>query len=157
MAYSNTGDVFVTAGKDGSIRRFDLRSLEHSTIMFETADCDPLLRVRWNHLDPSYIATFGLNNNSVIILDIRVHTSPVAELHFHKSVVNGISWSQENSSVLATCGDDGKCSIWDLSHSTAQPECSFQSSFPVNNIEWGFSESGVISMTTAASLSIQKI
>ena len=29
-------DVFATVGADGSLRMFDLRDLEHSTIMYET-------------------------------------------------------------------------------------------------------------------------
>ncbi|KAJ1817079.1 hypothetical protein LPJ60_005024 [Coemansia sp. RSA 2675] len=32
---ANSQDVFVSAGADGSIRMFDLRSLEHSTILYE--------------------------------------------------------------------------------------------------------------------------
>ncbi|KAJ2515943.1 hypothetical protein GGI11_001238 [Coemansia sp. RSA 2049] len=32
---SNSQDVFVSAGADGSIRMFDLRALEHSTILYE--------------------------------------------------------------------------------------------------------------------------
>ncbi len=40
--------------QDGSIRMFDLRHLEHSTIIFETGPPDhpstrPLLRLAWNH------------------------------------------------------------------------------------------------------------
>jgi WD repeat-containing protein 68 len=31
-------DVFVSCGADGSVRMFDLRSLEHSTIIYEPAD-----------------------------------------------------------------------------------------------------------------------
>lgn len=32
---SNSVDVFVSCGADGSVRMFDLRSLEHSTIIYE--------------------------------------------------------------------------------------------------------------------------
>jgi hypothetical protein len=31
-------DVFVSCGADGSVRMFDLRSLEHSTIIYEPAE-----------------------------------------------------------------------------------------------------------------------
>ena len=33
-------DVFVSCGADGSVRMFDLRSLEHSTIIYEPSDKD---------------------------------------------------------------------------------------------------------------------
>ena len=32
---ANSVDVFVSCGQDGSVRMFDLRSLEHSTIIYE--------------------------------------------------------------------------------------------------------------------------
>jgi WD repeat-containing protein 68 len=32
---ANSVDVFVSCGADGSVRMFDLRSLEHSTIIYE--------------------------------------------------------------------------------------------------------------------------
>ena len=32
---SNSVDVFASCGADGSVRMFDLRSLEHSTIIYE--------------------------------------------------------------------------------------------------------------------------
>jgi WD repeat-containing protein 68 len=35
---ANSVDVFVSCGADGSVRMFDLRSLEHSTIIYEPTD-----------------------------------------------------------------------------------------------------------------------
>lgn len=35
---ANTVDVFVSCGADGSVRMFDLRSLEHSTIIYEPTE-----------------------------------------------------------------------------------------------------------------------
>jgi WD repeat-containing protein 68 len=34
-------DVFVSCGADGSVRMFDLRSLEHSTIIYEPSEKAP--------------------------------------------------------------------------------------------------------------------
>jgi WD repeat-containing protein 68 len=74
-------NVFATVGADGSMRMFDLRSLEHSTILYETAqngmEGKPLLRLGWNNQDSSYIATFEPDSNKVIILDVRVPIIPV--------------------------------------------------------------------------------
>lgn len=49
--------VFTSAGADGSIRLFDLRSLEHSTIIYETPEPEHLLRLAWNKQDGHYIGT----------------------------------------------------------------------------------------------------
>lgn len=85
--------MFASAGEDGSVRHFDLRDLEHSTIIYESDDQSPLLRVAWNKSDSNYLATIMMDNRNVIILDIRVPMLPVATLSGHKSCVNSISWA----------------------------------------------------------------
>jgi WD repeat-containing protein 68 len=44
---ANSVDVFVSCGADGSVRMFDLRSLEHSTIIYEPTEknekCKPFV------------------------------------------------------------------------------------------------------------------
>ncbi|KAJ2708491.1 hypothetical protein H4R19_004718, partial [Coemansia spiralis] len=90
---ANSQDVFASAGADGSVRMFDLRALEHSTILYEApaavaastagsldasyADgmpatrlasfTPPLLRLSCNALDPNYIAAFALDGNRVAV------------------------------------------------------------------------------------------
>lgn len=58
LAFARGKDVFASVGADGSVRMFDLRSLEHSTIIYESPNLDPLLRLEWNKQDPNYLATF---------------------------------------------------------------------------------------------------
>jgi WD repeat-containing protein 68 len=68
------------------VRLFDLRSLEHSTIIYESApppDSAPLLRLAWNKQDTNYLATFVMDSSALVILDVRVPSIPVAELHGH--------------------------------------------------------------------------
>ena len=60
---------------------FDLRHLEHSTIIYEARR--PLLRLAWNGMDPNYIATLAMDVTEVIILDVRVPCTPVAKLSNH--------------------------------------------------------------------------
>ncbi len=48
IAFAPSTDVFASAGADGSVRMFDLRSLEHSTIIYESPELVPLLRLVWN-------------------------------------------------------------------------------------------------------------
>lgn len=40
---------------------FDLRHLEHSTIIYEDPQHHPLLRLAWNKQDPNYLATFAMD------------------------------------------------------------------------------------------------
>ena len=95
---------------------FDLRSLEHSTILYETlskpaatpnatsTESPPLLRLAWNKQDSNYIATFQVDSASVLILDVRVPAVPVAELSGHVGPINAIGWAPHSSGHLCSAG-----------------------------------------------------
>lgn len=53
--------IFFSLGADGSVRMFDLRHLEHSTIIYEDPQHTPLLRLAWNKQDPNYLATVAMD------------------------------------------------------------------------------------------------
>ncbi|QRV96767.1 WD repeat-containing protein [Ceratobasidium sp. AG-Ba] len=122
-------DAFVSVGADGSLRAFDLRSLEHSTILYETPnptvkteDGVPtartggasLLRVAFNPLDANYLATFHADSSNVQVLDMRNPGSPVVELKGHRGAVSAIGWGAAEGSMLASAGDDCQVLVWDL-------------------------------------------
>lgn len=89
IAFSRAGggrDMFASVGADGSVRMFDLRHLEHSTIIYEDPQHTPLLRLAWNKQDPNYLATVAMDACEVIILDVRVPCTPVARLSNHRSI-----------------------------------------------------------------------
>ena len=98
------------------MRLFDLRSLDHSTIIYESPGLVPLLRLGWNKADPNYIATFMMDQNKVIVLDVRSPSVPVAELAGHSSSVNGLAWAPHSACHICTAGDDKQALIWDLTN-----------------------------------------
>lgn len=57
--------MFASVGADGSVRMFDLRHLEHSTIIYEDQQHHPLLRLCWNKQDPNYLATMAMDSLEV--------------------------------------------------------------------------------------------
>lgn len=59
--------IYLFKGADGSVRMFDLRHLEHSTIIYEDPQHSPLLRLAWNKQDPNYLATVAMDACEVII------------------------------------------------------------------------------------------
>jgi WD repeat-containing protein 68 len=71
ISFTTGKDLFATAGADGSIRMFDLRSLEHSTIIYESPDFAPILRVAWNRRDGNYMCGVLMESSSTVVLDIR--------------------------------------------------------------------------------------
>jgi len=113
ISFANDVNTFASAGQDGSIRHFDLRELEHSTIIFESQEL-PLLRVAWNRHDPNYLATIMYESNKVVILDIRMPQHAVITLSGHTSFVNSICWAPHSSAYICTAGDDSNVLIWDI-------------------------------------------
>jgi hypothetical protein len=57
--------VFIDLGADGSVRLFDLRCLEHSTILYEDPERRHLNRVAWNKQDASQLATIAQDSCEV--------------------------------------------------------------------------------------------
>nr|UWK01869.1 WD40 repeat [Erythronium umbilicatum]UWK01870.1 WD40 repeat [Erythronium umbilicatum] len=116
IAWGGVG-VFASVSGDGSVRVFDLRDKEHSTIIYESNDPadTPLVRLGWNKQDPRYMATIIMDSAKVVVLDIRFPTLPVVELQRHQAGVNAIAWAPHSSCHICTAGDDSQALIWDLS------------------------------------------
>ncbi|KAF2863414.1 WD40 repeat-like protein, partial [Piedraia hortae CBS 480.64] len=131
-------DTFVSCGADGSVRMFDLRSLEHSTIIYEPAEKDkeaspsspmkpqgppsapPLLRLAASPFDSHLLATFAADGNIVRILDVRQPGTALLELRGHSCSLNSIEWSPNRRGVLASGADDCLVLTWDLVNSYNQ-------------------------------------
>lgn len=108
IAWGGAG-VFASVSADGSVRVFDLRDKEHSTIIYESTKPDtPLLRLGWNKQDPRYMATILMDSSKVVVLDIRVPTVPVAELQRHQACVNSVAWAPHSPCHICTAGDDSQ-------------------------------------------------
>ncbi|KAK0611044.1 WD40-repeat-containing domain protein [Immersiella caudata] len=129
-------DVFVSCGQDGSVRMFDLRSLEHSTIIYEPTGKDerdanggrisptlaqqtmshppPLLRLATSPHDHHLLATFAQDSNVIRILDVRQPGQALLELRGHGGSLNCVEWSPLRRGTLASGGDDCQVLIWDL-------------------------------------------
>ncbi|TQS34741.1 hypothetical protein Golomagni_04865 [Golovinomyces magnicellulatus] len=135
---ANSVDVFVSCGADGSVRMFDLRSLEHSTIIYEpTAKDDkdsnpnggkisptlaqqtmsyapPLLRLAASPHDTNILATFSQDSKVIRILDVRQPGQALLELKGHAGAVNCIEWSPSRRGALASGADDSLVLLWDI-------------------------------------------
>lgn len=147
-------NVFASVGADGSVRLFDLRQLEHSTIIYESQDMTPLLRLRWNKVDPNYLATVMMDSSQVIILDIRVPSVPVAKLE-HRATpapgnVNAVCWAPHSATHLASAGDGCQALIWDISAVPKRIEnasLTYNAMAPISNLQWASSFSDWLAIT----------
>eukprot|EP00007_Cunea_sp_BSH-02190019_P009607 CAMPEP_0174239264 /NCGR_PEP_ID=MMETSP0417-20130205/14035_1 /TAXON_ID=242541 /ORGANISM="Mayorella sp, Strain BSH-02190019" /LENGTH=397 /DNA_ID=CAMNT_0015318191 /DNA_START=177 /DNA_END=1367 /DNA_ORIENTATION=- len=159
IAWSHGTHVFATVGADGSVRVFDLRSLEHSTIVYETGGTDPapLLRVSWNRIDHNYLATLALDSNQVTVLDIRMPSVPAATLSGHEGPVNSLAWAPHSSCHLCTASEDQHALIWDLSplpSPVEDPILAYGAGEKINQIQWSGTHTDWISIAFANKLQI---
>lgn len=122
VAFSPTAsDTFVSVGADGSMRLFDVRSLDHSTIVYESPENRSLLRVNWNFTDPHYLSTFAINSSKAIIMDVRMPSVPASELKLpsSNSEIVDIKWSPENPAHILVADRYSNLYIWDLAGNDA--------------------------------------
>ncbi|KAG1362401.1 Protein TRANSPARENT TESTA GLABRA 1 [Cocos nucifera] len=143
IAWGEAG-VFASVSADGSVRIFDLRDKEHSTIVYESPRPDtPLLRLAWNKTDLRYMATILMDSNRVVIVDIRSPAVPVAELQRHRASVNAVAWAPQAARHICSAGDDGQALIWEVPASGAavppdgiDPALVYTAGAEINQLQW---------------------
>ncbi|KAJ0089160.1 hypothetical protein Patl1_32616 [Pistacia atlantica] len=159
-------NVFATVSGDGSVRVFDLRDKERSTIIYENPvqNC-PLLRLEWNKADPRFMATVGMDSNRVVVLDIRYPTNPVMELVKHTGSVNAISWVPFIGRQLCSVGDDSRALVWEVVGSEfglenggeVEPELWYGTMSEINYVRWCPIELDWIAISFSDKLQLLKI
>jgi len=161
LAFARGKDIFASVGADGSARMFDLRRLDHSTIIYESPKLTPLLRLEWNNQDPNYLATFSSDSLTTVILDIRVPCTPVAELGGHTGCVNATAWAPHSFCHICTAGDDSQALIWDLSsmqnRPVEDPILAYNAEGEINNLQWSSTQPDWISIAFGNKLQILRV
>jgi len=141
--------AFASVGADGSLRLFDQRNLEHSTIMYETSPPTALLRLAWNKHNTNYIATLAADAVGVTILDIRRPGLALLQLTSHGSYANTVAWAPSSRHHLICGTDDGMALIWDMREGTSdstkgqtrtgeatEPVLSYETGSEVYQVQW---------------------
>ncbi|KAG6404992.1 hypothetical protein SASPL_132571 [Salvia splendens] len=160
IAWGGVG-VFASVSADGSVRVFDLRDKEHSTIIYESSEPDtPLVRLGWNKQDPRYMATIIMDSSKVVVLDIRFPTLPVVELQRHQAGVNAIAWAPHSSCHICTAGDDSQALIWDLSsmgqpvEGGLDPILAYTAGAEIEQLQWSYSQPDWVAIAFSNKLQI---
>jgi len=135
--------LFVSVGADGSLRLFDQRNLESSTIMYETSPRSALLRLAWNRINTHLIACIANETPGVILVDIR---RPLVALATYSAdaCVNHIAWAPHTRSHLLCGSEDGSALIWDVSAdwiaAKPPPFLSYVTDHEINQVQWPSSQ-----------------
>ncbi|CAK9322069.1 unnamed protein product [Citrullus colocynthis] len=154
--------VFASVSADGSVRIFDMRDKEHSTIIYESPQPDtPLLRLAWNKQDLRYMATILMDSNKVVILDIRSPSVPVAELERHHSSVNAIAWAPRSCRHICSAGDDKQALIWELpmvaGPNGVDPMSMYSATHEINQLQWSAAQPDWIALAFSNKMQLLKV
>ena len=133
-------NIFISGGADGSVRLFDLRMLDHSTIIYETKGV--INKIAWNLQTPNLIAALSLEKNIIYIFDSRMNINvSMDELNLHKEPVTGCVWAPDNPSQLCSVSEDCSVIISNIGNEQNN-NVSYTAPCPINNVDWckSFSE-----------------
>eukprot|EP00116_Pleurobrachia_bachei_P009605 sb/3469867/ len=136
------------------------RHLEHSTIIYEDSQQQPLLRLAWNKQDPNYLATMATDGLEVIILDVRVPCTPVATLKNHTACVNGIAWAPHSSCHICSAADDQQALIWDIQQMPRpidDPILAYKAEGEINQVQWATGQPDWIAICYNQSMEILRV
>ena len=138
IQFGKEENIFISGGADGSVRLFDLRNLDHSTIIYETKGNSAINKLAWNLQTSNLIAALSLDNNIIYIFDSRMNTNvSLDELNLHKEPVTGFVWAPDNISQLCSVSEDCNVIISNVNNESSQNNnVSYTAPFPINNVDW---------------------
>lgn len=139
--------VFATCGADGNIRVFDIRRMDHCTVVYENPKTTmPMLRVEWNRQDPNHLAAITAESSEVVVFDFRYPANSEAHLRGgHDGPLNSFAWAPHTASNLCTAGEDGRAIIWDTEKAARTDPAgasglTYESGSPLNSVAWSTQE-----------------
>jgi WD repeat-containing protein 68 len=140
IQFGNDENTFISGGADGSVRLFDLRALNHSTIIYETKGSTPINKLALNLKNPNLIAALSLDKKFIYIFDSRANANvSMDELSLHKEAVTGIVWAPDNPSQLCSVSEDYSViisNIYNDDQMSQNTNVSYTAPSPINNVDW---------------------
>ena len=138
IKFGKEENTFISGGADGSVRLFDLRNLNHSTIIYEAKENSVINKLAWNLQISNLIAALCLDKNAIYIFDSRMNTNvSLEELSLHKEPVTGIVWAPDDPFQLCSISEDCNVIISCVSNGQTQNNnISYTAPCPINNVDW---------------------
>ena len=138
IKFGNEENIFISGGADGSVRLFDLRNLDHSTIIYEIKGNFGINKLAWNSQNSNLIAALCLDKSLIYIFDSRMNNNvSLDELNLHKEPVTGCVWAPDNPIQLCSVSEDCNVIISNVINEISQSNnVSYNAPYPINNVDW---------------------
>ena len=131
--------IFASVSEDGSLRIFDTRDLDHSTIAYE--DSNPILRLQWNQIQTNLVACVVSESPEILFFDMRKpgqvynRITPAGP----DVVPNAICWNPKMGNCLAAGLSNG--SVVSMNPENGNVACTnIPGSTEVVNVMWNHSD-----------------
>ena len=118
--------VFASAGSDGSVKIWDVRSKSHGPALSVPVSATDVNVMSWSRQTAHLLAT-GADDGAWAVWDLRQwkavgpgsasgrsDTSAVATFQFHREAITSIEWHPHEDSIVAVAAADDTLSLWDL-------------------------------------------
>ena len=159
LSFGQNENLIMTACADGTIRNFDMRTVEYS-IVNETDEDIPMVRVKWNRISPDFVLCIGLDKNKINIYDLRNQSNPYAILKSHTNVVNDAVWAPNSNTNLLSVSDDKKAFIWDIYTGSGQQVenvMKYETSEEIESCFWGERTENWVGITHGRSVEVLRV
>eukprot|EP00920_Eleutheroschizon_duboscqi_P015794 GHVT01037120.1.p1 GENE.GHVT01037120.1~~GHVT01037120.1.p1 ORF type:complete len:563 (-),score=159.92 GHVT01037120.1:643-2331(-) len=108
------GKIFASASVDRSIKVWDTRSTNQSTINIIDGHADDVNVIAWNPVQEELLLSGG-DDGCTAVWDMRHTEAPVAKINFHKKGITSLDWHPTDEATFACSSRDNSISFWDLS------------------------------------------
>ena len=116
-------NVFASAGNDGTVRIWDLRSKSHKSALNVPVSSTDVNVLSWSHQNTHLLAS-GAEDGQWAVWDLRqwkpnanksaLDPTPVASFNFHREQITSLEWHPTDDSIVAVAAGDNTLSLWDL-------------------------------------------
>ena len=118
--------VFASAGNDGTVRIWDIRSKSQKPAVSMQVSSTDVNVLSWSRLT-SHVLASGADDGEWAVWDLRQwkpsagdasstpgKSSPVASFRFHKEQITCVEWHPTDDSIVLVAAGDNTVTLWDL-------------------------------------------
>ena len=105
-------NILATGGSGGFVTVWDLKTKKASLTLNNNRKA--VGAIAWDPNNPTKLLTATPDDSSPVILlwDLRNSNAPERTLHGHDQGVLSLSWCQQDSDLLLSCGKDNRTLVW---------------------------------------------